>query len=247
MLVLDANTGILPENELQPAAPQRAARSVDRLVKSHHALVRKIAWHVSSRMSNAIEYDDLMQIGLIALVEAAQNFEDRGIAFASYASTRVRGAMIDALRRDAWICRSGMRGMRDLDKARRVVEQRLMRPASDRELAAEMGLTMARYRDLQANARAVTRESIDEAYTDQDMCFADMSEAADTTLEKQQLRETLVGNLDRLPEREKQVLQLYFVEEMSLEEVGLTLGLGAARICQIKKAAIEKLRLAMIH
>lgn len=247
MLVVDANAGIISDGEIQQAGKQPTARSVDRLVKSHHALVRKIAWHVSSRMSNAIEYDDLMQIGLIALVEAAQNFEDRGIAFASYASTRVRGAMIDALRRDAWICRSGMRGMRDLEKARRKVEQQLMRTASEAELADEMGLSIARYRELQANARAVTRESIDEAYTDRDMCFADMSEAADTALEKQQLRETLAGNLDRLPEREQQVLQLYFVEEMSLEEVGLVLGLGAARICQIKKAAIEKLRLAMIH
>ncbi len=95
-----------------------------KLVQSHSNIVRRIAWHVHSRMSSAIDVEDLMQIGLVALVEAAQNFEDRGIAFAPYAATRVRGAMVDALRRDARMGRAGMANRRYLASIRAQPQRR---------------------------------------------------------------------------------------------------------------------------
>jgi RNA polymerase sigma factor FliA len=223
-----------------PHGPQVAA-----LIHAHSALVRRIAWQVHRRMSTAIEAQDLIQIGLIALVEAAQNFEDRGLAFAPYAATRVRGAMVDALRREARMGRAGMANRRYLAGIRARLEQEYMRPASDAQMACATGLAPAAYHAMSASARPAGQESIDDSYSDHDMWFADDADTADTALEKAQLRELLIDNLGKLSEREALILQLYFAEELNLDEIGETLGVGAARVCQIKKAALDKMRLMM--
>ena len=213
-----------------------------RLIEAHSALVRRIAWHVHSRMSSAIEVEDLIQIGLVALVEAAQNFEDRGIAFAPYAATRIRGNMVDALRRDARMGRAGMANRRYLAGIRARLEQEYMRTPSDAEMAGATGLDPLAYHAMAASTQPVGQESIEDSYSDHDMWFADVSDGADTMLEKAQLREALVANLSKLSEREALILQLYFVEELNLDEIGETLGVGAARVCQIKKAALDKMK-----
>jgi RNA polymerase sigma factor FliA len=221
------------------------ATNISLLIQQHSPLVRRIAWQVHSRMSTAIDVEDLIQIGLIALVEAAQNFEDRGIVFAPYASTRIRGSMIDALRRDARMCRAGMANRRYLAGIRAKLESEYMRKPSDAEMAAATGLDPASYFAMSASTQAVQQDSIEDSYSDHDMWFADLADAADTALEKQQLRENLVDNLAKLSEREAMILQLYFAEELNLDEIGETLGVGAARVCQIKKAALDKMRTMM--
>jgi RNA polymerase sigma factor for flagellar operon FliA len=225
----------LPPEHLNPA----------KLVAMHGALVRRIAWQVHSRMSTAIEVEDLVQIGLVALVEAAWAFEDRGLAFAPYAATRVRGAMIDALRRDARMARAGMANRRYLAGIRARLEAEYMRPPSDAEMADATGLDADAYYAMLASTQAARQESIEDSYSDHDMWFADLADSADTALEKQQLRETLAANLAKLGEREALVLQLYFVEELNLDEIGETLGVGAARVCQIKKSALDRMRAMM--
>lgn len=229
-------------NEARAAYARPDATSPARLIETHSTLVRRVAWHVHSRMSTAIEVEDLIQIGFIALVEAAQHFEDRGIAFAPYASTRIRGAMVDALRRDARMGRAGMANRRYLAGIRAKLEQAFMRPPSDAEMADAAGLEPQAYYAMTASTQAVAQDSIDESYSDHDMWFADLADSADTALEKAQLREALVANLAKLTDREATILQLYFVEELNLDEIGETLGVGAARVCQIKKAALDKMR-----
>ena len=223
------------------ATPAHSAR----LFEAHSALVRRIAWHVHSRMSTAIEVEDLIQIGLIALVEAAQNFEDRGLAFTPYAQTRIRGAMVDALRREARMGRAGMANRRYLAGIRARLQQEYMRPPNDSEMADAAGLEPSAYHAMAASTVPVGQKSIDESYSDHDMWFANLTDGADTALEKVQLHEALVANLARLSEREAMILQLYFVEELNLDEIGETLGVGAARVCQIKKAALDKMRVLM--
>jgi RNA polymerase sigma factor FliA len=232
-------------NEARAAYARPDATSPARLIETHSTLVRRVAWHVHSRMSTAIEVEDLIQIGFIALVEAAQHFEDRGIAFAPYASTRIRGAMVDALRRDARMGRAGMANRRYLAGIRAKLEQAFMRPPSDAEMADAAGLEPQAYFAMAASTQAVAQDSIDESYSDHDMWFADLADSADTALEKAQLRENLVASLAKLSEREAMILQLYFVEELNLDEIGETLGVGAARVCQIKKAALDKMRMMM--
>ena len=228
-----------------PITYQRAPakQTPEALARAHMPLVRKIAWHVHGRVSTAIEVEDLMQIGMVALVESANAFEDRGHAFSTYASMRIRGAMIDHLRRHATICRSAMARRREFAAVRTRLENRLGRAASEAEMAEELGMEGAEFRKLADETQSVQQESIDDVYSEHSMWFADVEERADQALERQSLGTALAGAIGTLPQREALVLQLYFVEEMNLEEIGQTLGIGAARVCQIKKAALDKLRL----
>lgn len=221
---------------------RKAGPSPESLAQQYMPLVRKIAWHVHGRVSSAIEIEDLLQIGMVALVEAANCFEDRGHGFAAYAQMRVRGAMIDHLRRHATICRSAMARRKTIMEARRTLEQKTGRAPSEAEVAQHLGLDAAAYRELAEGTDTVQHQSIDEVYSDQSMWFADVTERADDILERESLKKAIAGCIAALPEREAMVLQLYFVEEMNLEEIGMTLDIGAARVCQIKKAALDKLR-----
>jgi RNA polymerase sigma factor for flagellar operon FliA len=223
-------------------ARKPARQDPGQLVRAHMPLVRKIAWHVHGRVSNAIDIEDLVQIGMVALVEAANGYEDRGHAFATYAGMRVRGSMIDHLRRHATQCRSGMAKRKEIARARAELEAKLGRTATQVELAEAMGLDAAAFRELIDAAEAVREESLDEVYSDQSMWFADIEEGADEQLDRGRLGEALAGHIAQLPEREAMVLQLYFVEELNLDEIGQVLDIGAARVCQIKKAALDKLR-----
>jgi len=217
------------------------------LIVEHSVLVRRIAWHVHGRMSQAIEVEDLIQIGLLALVEAWRGFEDRGIDFKHYASVRIRGAMIDTLRREARISRSNMVNRRKLVAARRKLENDLGRPARDDEMAESLSLEISEYYNLVSGTVAECVDSLDEVYSDHASWFADEADDAETIVEKSQLSSQLAGNINRLAEREALILQLYFVEEMNLEEIGATMSIGAARVCQIKKAALKKLRSMMME
>jgi RNA polymerase sigma factor for flagellar operon FliA len=221
---------------------RRTGTSPDQLAQQYMPLVRKIAWHVHGRVSSAIEIEDLLQIGMVALVEAANGFEDRGFGFATYAQMRIRGAMIDHLRRHATLCRSAMARRKTIQAARRTLEQRHGRAPSDGEVAAHLGLDAAGWRELADGTEMAQHQSMDEAYSDQSMWFADVAERADERLERDALKQAIAACISELPQREAMVLQLYFVEEMNLEEIGATLDIGAARVCQIKKAALDKVR-----
>lgn len=231
---------------LDPAlyAPARLAQvDPERLISSHLQLVRRIAWHVHARVSSAIDVEDLVQIGMIALIEAARSFEDRGhAAFATYASVRVRGAMIDQLRKGATLVRSAMRRKREWGQVRARLEGQLGRTATDEEMAAALELPLPDYRAALAQTHAAQSESLDDVYSDHSQWFASDDPDAHDCLEQDRRRTAIAAAIATLPEREAQVLQLYFVEELNLEEIGEVLGVGAARICQIKKAALTKLR-----
>jgi len=221
------------------------AHSPEQLARQYMPLVRKIAWHVHGRVSNAIEIEDLLQIGMVALVEAANGYEDRGFGFATYAQMRVRGAMIDHLRRHATLCRSGMAKRKQLQAVRARLEQQLGRVPSESEMSAEMGLEPSDYREMADSAEMVQQQSIDEVYSDQSMWFADVEDRADDVMERESLKQAMAMCIGKLPEREAMVLQLYFVEELNLDEIGATLDIGAARVCQIKKSALDKMRVLL--
>ncbi|WP_194744810.1 sigma-70 family RNA polymerase sigma factor [Thermaurantiacus tibetensis] len=237
---MDARLGL----DLKLYTPAALARvEPERLIHNHLALVRKIAWHTHARVSSALDVEELVQIGMIALIEAARSFEDRGhAAFATYATVRIRGAMIDALRKQATMCRSALRRRRELNAARARLEGTLGRPPSDQELADDLGIPLAELLEANASTQGVRYESIDEVYSDHSIWFADDQPDALDQLQSKELRAHLAEAIRKLPEREAMVLQLYFVEEMNLEEIGQILGVGAARICQIKKAALTKVR-----
>lgn len=222
-----------------------ASDRAEELIASHGAMVRRIAWHVYSRVSASVELDELIQIGLIALIEAARSYEDRGHAFATYASMRVRGAMIDQLRREAKMSRTAMASRRKIADTRTRLEQTFLRTPDSIEMAEAMGLSLSAYLDLETGSQPIEQASIDDHYSDLDPLFSDSAEATDLRLEREQLSALLAQQLSELPEREAMVLQLFFVEEMNLHEIGAVLGIGAPRVCQIKKAALAQLRVTL--
>ena len=225
----------------QPATGDR-----DALVRRHLPLVRKIAWHVHGSMSTLVEIEDLVQVGLVALVEAAAAFEDRGqVAFGAYAATRIRGALIDELRRQATTTRGAMRRRKQYADAVRRLTDATGRAPTEAAIAADLGVTVERLRTDYEAADAVRFSPIDEVYADDLPWFADDAPNAFEQLADGQLRDRLIAAVDTLPEREAQVIQLYYVEELNLEEIGLVLGVGAARVCQIKAAAHARLKKAL--
>ncbi|MDZ7588410.1 MAG: FliA/WhiG family RNA polymerase sigma factor [Parasphingorhabdus sp.] len=214
----------------------------ERLIESHMPLVRKIAWHVHGSGSAGIEVEDLLQIGMVALVEAAHSYEERGLGFTNYAKLRVRGAMIDHLRKTSSISRTAMTFRKTLAAARKELELELGRSPDSAELAVAMNMSNEAFNTAIENSTNAELASIDELYSDQNAYFADPAATADVVLEGAQQAAALAGAIANLPEREALILQLYFVEEMNLDEIGATLDIGAARVCQIKKAALEKVK-----
>jgi RNA polymerase sigma factor for flagellar operon FliA len=223
--------------------PQRDAEA---LVRKHLPLVRRLAWHIHGSMSTIVEVEDLIQIGMVALIEAVAGFEDRGaVTFEQYLVTRVRGAMIDELRRQATLTRGAMRRRRAYGDAVSTLTVELGRSPVDTEVAERLGVTVEKLRTEYATAEAVRFDSIDDMYSDESPWFmSDDPDAFDQLAESDQ-REALIEAITELPEREAQVIQLYYVEELNLEEIGQVLGVGAARICQIKAAAHAKLKKAL--
>ncbi|SFP95502.1 RNA polymerase sigma factor for flagellar operon FliA [Sphingomonas rubra] len=221
-------------------------RDRDALVRQHLPLVRRIAWHVHGSMSTLVEVEDLIQVGLVALVEAATAFEDRGaVSFKQYAVTRLRGAMIDELRRQATTTRGAMRRRRQYADAVRTLTQQLGRAPEDHMLATHLGVTVTVLRTDYQSAEAIRFDSIDEVYADDAPWFADDGPDAFAQLAEGETRARLIAAIGSLPEREAQVIQLYYVEELNLEEIGQVFGIGAARVCQIKAAAHARLKKAM--
>jgi len=222
------------------------ARDVSALARKHMPLVRRIAWHVHGSMSSVVEVEDLVQIGLVALVEAAGAFEDRGqVTFEQYLVTRVRGSMIDALRRQATLTRGAMQRRRLYQQTLAAMTTELGKAPSEAQIAARLGVAPDKMRIDYAAAEAVRFEPIDDVYSDEGPWFASEEPDAFEQLADADLRSALVGAIAALPEREAQVVQLYYVEELNLEEIGQVLGVGAARVCQIKKSAHDRLKKAL--
>jgi RNA polymerase sigma factor FliA len=227
-------------------SPAATARDPDALVRKHLPLVRRIAWHVHGSMSTLVEVEDLVQVGLVALIEAASGFEDRGaVTFEQYLSTRLRGAMIDELRRQATLTRGAMRRRKAYRQAVAALAAELGHTPSDAQVADKLGVPLDKLRTDYASAEAVRFDSIDDLYTDESPWFMSEEPSAFDQLAEGDQRAALAAAIAALPEREAQVIQLYYVEELNLEEIGQVLGVGAARICQIKASAHARLKKAL--
>ncbi|SOB80178.1 RNA polymerase, sigma 28 subunit, SigD/FliA/WhiG [Sphingomonas guangdongensis] len=218
------------------------------LVRKHLPMVRRVAWHVHGSMSTIVEVEDLVQIGLIALVEAVGAFEDRGqVTFEQYLLTRVRGSMIDELRRQATLTRGAMRRRRQYNDAVTALTDATGRRPDEAAVAERLGVTTEKLRSDYATAEAVRFESVDDVYTDEGPWFMSNEPSPFDQLADADQRTALIAAIAELPEREQMVIQLYYVEELNLEEIGQVIGVGAARVCQIKKAAHDRLKKGLIR
>lgn len=223
------------------------AQSLTQLVEEHAELVRRIAHHMMGRMPSCVMVDDLIQAGMIGLIDASRRFDhSKGASFTTYAGIRIRGAMIDELRRGEWAPRSVLRNAREIQQAINAVEKRTFRDASDREVAAELGVDITEYYAMLQDSMATKLFSIDEMLAPDDMierdCHEHSGDNPSETFEREALQGELADAINHLPERERLVLSLYYDEELNLKEIGQVLGVSESRVSQIHSQAAQRLR-----
>jgi RNA polymerase sigma factor for flagellar operon FliA len=209
-------------------------------------MVRRLAWHLQSAGRDGIELEDLMQAGLVALTECAQRHAGPGEdGFAAYAKLRVRGAMVDMIRRHVPLSRGAVERRRLLRETEADLRANLGRTPVDSELAAALGIGAAELEALRSAAQPLRFETLDDAYTDDNLAFADASPDSLTLLQDQELRQSVAGAIAGLPERLQMIIQLYFVEELNLAEIAEVLRVSIPRVHQLKAQALERLRVAL--
>ena len=219
--------------------------SPDALIEKYAHLVRRIAHHLGGRLPPSVDVDDLLQAGMMGLMEAAKKYAgDRGANFETYAGIRIRGAMLDELRGMDWVPRSVHRRVRDMIEAMRVVEGQNGGRASDAEVAAQMQVPLEEYHEIAREATHCRMFSMEElAGGDSDL--RDASERAgspEQQLEREAVTELLARTIDELPERERLIVSLYYTEELNLREIGEVLGVSESRVCQLHGQALARLR-----
>jgi RNA polymerase sigma factor for flagellar operon FliA len=224
----------------QAVATARVPSGAD-LVERHAVLVKRIAYHLAGRLPSSVDVDDLIQAGMIGLLEAAQHFAaDRGASFETYAGIRIRGAMIDALRQLDWAPRSVHRKARDAADAMRSIEGRHGRAATEAEVAAAMGVTLEEYQDIVRDAAACQVSSLEEVAGVTEIPGALPDPFQDT--EDGALRTAVADAIAVLPERERLVMSLYYDDELNLKEIGAVLGVSESRVCQLHGQALVRMR-----
>lgn len=227
------------------AAVREVVREEEDLVNKYATLVKRIARHVLSRLPASVQLDDLEQVGLIGLMEAVRLYDpSQGASFETYATIRVRGAMIDELRRNDWSPRSLSRRVRQLSEAASAIEHDKGRAATAQEIAGKLELSLDEYHQWVLEANNQNFSSLD-SLGDFEEAGNDDSDSTYGNVEKVECASYLSEAIDALPEREQIVLSLYYDKDMTLKEIGEVLGVSESRICQIHGEATLRLRSRM--
>lgn len=223
--------------------------SRDAMLERHAPLVARIAHHLKGRLPETVELDDLIQAGMIGLLEAVQNFRHgHGAAFETFAGIRIRGAMLDEVRRNDWVPRSVYRKSRELSRVIREIEARSGHEAQADAIAAELGISLDEYHRRLLDMRCARVLSVDELGVESEAALEHLpatDEGGATELARLELREQLRAAIASLPEREGLVLSLYYDEELNLREIGEVLGVSESRVCQLHSQAIGRVRARM--
>jgi RNA polymerase sigma factor for flagellar operon FliA len=214
------------------------------LVQRHSDLVRRIAHHLAARLPASVDIGDLIQAGLIGLLEAARHYSGtHGASFETYAGIRIRGAMLDELRRGDWAPRSVHRRLREIGATMRAIEQEHGREARDGEVAERLGIDLDEYhRHLQDASQCQVLSISGPESGDDDLECADPQDGPQQEVEQAEFQQELAAAIDNLPEREKLVLSLYYDDELNLREIGEVLEVSESRVCQIHGQALLRLR-----
>ncbi|MDT8438375.1 MAG: RNA polymerase sigma factor FliA [Wenzhouxiangellaceae bacterium] len=222
---------------------ETAAPDLERLVTEHAGLVQRIAYHLVARLPESVDVNDLIQSGMLGLMEAAQRFVGgQGANFETYAGIRIRGAMIDELRRSDWAPRSVHRRAREMEQVMRGLEHRLGRSPDAQEMADAMGVTIEEYFGIARDAVACHVFSLDDLKTPEQGDTEALTGQPDLGLEQSRMTRALAEAIDHLPEREKLIMSLYYDEQLNLREIGEVLGVSESRVCQLHGQALVRVR-----
>lgn len=226
---------------------QSSAGQQDRLVEQYAPLVKRIAYHLLGRLPSSVQVEDLMQAGMIGLLEASRKFDfGKGASFETYAGIRIRGAMLDEVRKGDWAPRSVHRNTRMVSDAMRAVEARLGRDAKDHEVAAELDMSLEEYYAILSDTAGSKLFSFDDLLESGAPADVQGGEEPLSGLQDERFRGALIEAIDTLPERERLLLSLYYEEELNLKEIGAVLGVSESRVSQLHSQCAARLRAKLI-
>lgn len=229
------------------------------LIKQYQPLVRRVAHHMMAKLPANVQVDDLIQVGLIGLSEALTRYDAaQGVQFETYATQRIRGAMLDELRDNDWMSRGSRKSQKDIEQALRRLEHQLGRAPLESEIAADLGMSLADYQALLGKVRGtqlVYLEDMARGADDEDG-FLDRHVTVDhqvgdsdadpmNMLRDHRLRQALVAAIKNLPEREQYIMSMYYEQDMNLKEIAAVLDVTESRICQLHSQSIARLRAKM--
>jgi RNA polymerase sigma factor for flagellar operon FliA len=217
-------------------------------IEEYTPLVRRIAHHIMAKLPASVEVDDIIQAGMMGLMDAVNRYEEtQGAQFETYAAQRIRGAMLDELRNCDWLPRGIRKNMRQIEKAIHALEQKFGRQPSEQEIASQMNLPLPQYQQMLQEARGHQLVYYEDYSEGDDEHFLDRhaGKAHPSPLEgliDEDMRERLIDAIEDLPDREKTMMGLYYEQDLNLREIGEVMGVSESRVCQIHTQAIARLR-----
>ncbi|MET0542283.1 MAG: RNA polymerase sigma factor FliA [Variovorax sp.] len=225
----------------------------DALIRQYVPLVQRLAHHMIAKLPANVELDDLIQVGMIGLADALSRYEaSQGVQFETFATQRIRGAMLDELREGDWLSRGSRKSQKEIEKAVHKLEHRLGRSPIESEIAAELKMPLDEYQALLGRVRGTQLVYLEDigAGSDDNDGFLDRhtaDEEADplSVLKDQRLRQALVAAIETLPERERYIMGMYYEQDMNLKEIAAVLGITESRVCQLHSQSIARLRSKM--
>jgi RNA polymerase sigma factor for flagellar operon FliA len=222
--------------------------SQDEQITKYAPLVKRIAYHMMARLPASVEVDDLIQVGLIGLMDAVSRFDgSQGAQFESYATQRIRGAMLDELREADWLPRHVRQKSRQIETAIHRLEQRNGRAPSEQEISAELGMPIDQYQSMLGDVKC-SQLLYYEDFSDEDSAsfleryLVDGASDPLAVLEDDGFRDSLIAAIHHLPERERSMMGMYYEQDMNLKEIGAVLGVSESRVCQLHSQAVARLR-----
>ena len=221
---------------------QNADQSGNELL-AHIGLVKRVALHLKGRLPNFMELDELIQVGMIGLIEAKSSFDaTKGVDFEVFAKNRVRGAILDQVRKMSYLPRSAIVNIRGHNQASAVLSGELGREASQTELAEFMGKDVDSFQKERTHAHRFQTVSLESQLPDTVDMPGSANNEPEANMAREQFMDSLMSSIDSLPERDRTVISLYYVEEMNLKEIGAVLEVSESRVSQILSSSIKKLR-----
>ena len=221
----------------------KSQTSINDLIQDNLDLVKKIAWQLHGRVQNIVEVEDLIQQGMEGLVHAAQKYSPKeGVNFSQYAQLRIRGSIIDFLRKNSNLCRTTIKKKQEFERSKLDLEKKLNRQATEQELIDFLGISDDEFNYWKKAFEANVVQSLDTAYNEYSILFASKDDNPESSLQNKELKNQIKEALGVLNQREAMVAQLYYVEELNVYEIAEVLEISTGRISQIKKSIIGKLR-----
>jgi len=224
----------------------------DSLLTEHMPLVKRLAHHMKAKLPPSVEVDDLVQAGMIGLLDAINRYEEtHGAQFETYAVMRIRGAMLDELRSSDWMPRSMRQDMRKIENAMATLQQRLGRPPSESEVAKSLKLSLSDYQEMLSEGGGHQLVYYEDFHNDDgNDSFLDryaQDDEADPlrALLDTDFRQAVIDAIDALPPREKMLMGLYYEEELNLKEIGAVMGVSESRVSQLHTQAVARLRASL--